>query len=154
MSEVQTPCDVVGCNLGFIDCEESTDYPDGKKKCLKCGGSGYTSNQTPYKVYVKQFDPQGMEGDNKYLEVDDVKYYTPDVSILDYSKNEWKQYLEMAETAVYIQQRVQTGNVEAAKSKEIDREDLYAFLFRVGQEYFSKLRFALQSFENYLSMST
>lgn len=152
MSEIQTPCDDVLCKgTGIIQCLSESDiekYGD-HKSCLKCGGSGYTRNQTPYKVYVKNFDPQGMEGDQKYLEVPDVQYYTPDVSILDYSKNEWKTYLEMAETAVYIQQRVQTGNVEAAKSKEIDREDLYAFLYKVGQTYFSKLRFVLQCLENY-----
>lgn len=57
----------------------------------------------------------------------------------------------MAETAVYIQQRVATGNVESAKSKEIDRDDLYSFLSRVGQCYFNRLRFVLQTFENYIS---
>lgn len=152
MSEVQTPCDAEGCSLGMVECitpEDLALYGD-QRKCVKCGGSGYTRNQTPYKVYIKQYDPQGMEGDNKHLEVDDVKYYTPDVSILDYSKNEWKNYLEMAEIAVYISQRVATGNVESAESKEIDRDDMYSFLYRVGKCYFNRLKFVLQCFENYM----
>lgn len=147
MSEIETPCDQPGCIGGEIRCDISEQYPDGVKRCSKCRGTG--ARQSPYKIYKKRYDPAGMEGDNKHLEVPDVQFYTPEVSILDYSKNEWKDYLEMAETAVYIQQRVKTGNVEAAKSKEIDREDLYSFLNMVGKSYFSKLRFVLQAIENF-----
>jgi hypothetical protein len=154
MSEIQGPCDVEGCNGGHITCESEADIAafGDKKPCRKCGGTGFTRNQTPYKVYVKQHDPQ-LQEDTKHLEVDDVKYYSPDVAILDYSKDEWKNYLEMAEMAVYVNQRVSTGNVESAKSKEIDREDMYSFLFKVGQCYFNRLRFVLQAFENYNSTS-
>lgn len=154
MSEIQTPCEG-GCEKGRIICETDSDIEvyGTTKPCLVCGGSGGTVPQTPYKVYRKTYDPNGMEGDNKYLEVDDVKYYTPDVSILDYSKNEWKNYLDMAEVAVYVNQRVATGMIESAKSKEIDRDDMYSFLFRVGQSYFNRLRFVLQCFENYLVAS-
>lgn len=150
MSEIQTPCDGEGCQDGKVTCETEADIETfgPQKKCVRCGGSGFTRNQTPYKVYVKQYDPQ-MQDDTKHLEVDDVKYYTPDVSILDYSKDEWKGYLDMAETAVYIQQRVATGSTESAKSKEIDRDDMYSFLYRVGKCYFQRLRFVLQSMENY-----
>lgn len=150
MSEIVGPCEAVGCQDGFINCETPEDLAafGEKKRCKNCR-NGWTTNQTPYKVYQKHYDPQ-MTDDAKYLEVDDVKYYTPDVSILDYSKNEWKNYLDMAETAVYIQQRVATGGVESAKSKEIDRDDMYSFLYRVGKCYFQRLRFVLQAKENYL----
>jgi len=155
MSEIQTPCDAEGCQNGQILCETEADQSEygDRKYCGKCGGSGYTRNQTPYKVYVKQYDPQGLESDNKHLDVDDVKYYTPDTSILEYSKSEWKDYLEMAETAVYISQRVATGNVESAESKQIDRDDMYSFLTKVGQCFFQRLRFVLQCFENYMIAS-
>lgn len=152
MSELQTPCDDINCQVGWVSCETEEDRTKfgERKPCLRCGGTGYMVNQTPYKMYIKKFDSQAMEGEQKYLEIDDVKYYTPDVAILNYSKQEWKDYLEEAEKAVYVSQRIKTGNVEAAKSKEIDREDLYSFLARVGQVYFSRLRFGLQCFENYL----
>lgn len=154
MSEIETPCEAEGCNGGWIICETQEDLQKfgEKKSCGVCGGTGGTTRQSPYKIYKKRFDPNMGDGE-KYLDVPDVQFYTPDVAILDYSKEEWKNYLEMAEAAVYIQQRVQTGNVESADSKEIDREDLYAFLARVGQVFFSKLRFCLQSFENYLVAS-
>lgn len=152
MSEVATPCDDPTCDEGFIMCETDEDKKmfGDKKPCKACGGSGYKTNQTPYKVYRKKYDTQGTPDEMKYLEIPDVQFYTPPTAILDYSKNEWQSYLEKAETAVYIQQRIRTGNVEAAKSKEIDREDLYAFLSRVGQCYFSRLKFVIQSMQNYL----
>lgn len=152
MSEIQSECDAEGCDKGRIECVHSDDlnkYPSGWKPCRACNGTGKRANQTPYKTYIKKYDPNGMEGDNKHLEVPEVQFYTPDTAILDYSKQEWKDYLEQAEEAVYIQKKVMTGNVEAAKSKEIDRDDLYSFLTRVAQVYFSKLRFCLQCFENY-----
>jgi hypothetical protein len=153
MSEIQPPCDAPNCVEGRIDCDVSAEFPDGFKPCTRCKGKGTLANQTPYKVYIKKYDPNGMEGDNKHLEVDDVKYYTPPTGILEYSKQEWRDYLAMAERAVYVSQRVQTGNVESADSKEIDRDDMYSFLSKVGQCYFSKLRFALQAIENYYATS-
>jgi hypothetical protein len=153
MSEIQTPCDA-GCQDGFIVCEDPTDilvFGD-QKKCIKCNGTGFTSNQSPYKVYIKQYDPYngtGSPDEAKYLDTDDVKYYSPPTDVLNYSKDEWKNYLEMAEVAVYINQRVKTGNTPSAESKNIDRDDMFAFLARVAQSYFSRLRFALQAQENY-----
>jgi hypothetical protein len=149
MSEVQGPCDAPGCNEGRIDCEVTEQFPEGWKPCRACAGTGNRANQTPYKIYIKKLDPSGMEGDNKHLEYDDVKYYTPETSILDYSKNEWKDYLNMAEQAVYVQQRVQTGNVESADSKRVTEGDMYSFLAKVGAVYFGKMRFGLQCIENY-----
>src|SRR4029078_614727 len=149
MSEIFSPCDDPLCKDGWVDCDISTMWPDGKQPCKKCGGSGQISPQTPYKTYIKRFDPQGMEGDDKILDVPHVQFYTPDTSILDYSKAEWRHYLEMAERAVYVQQKVQTGNVESADSKEIDRDDLYSFLSRIAKVYYSKIKFVLQSWENY-----
>lgn len=151
MSELQTPCDAEGCNEGIVECvlPEDVKLFGPNKKCTRCGGSGFTTNQTPYKIYQKKYDPSAMEGDQKYLTVPDVQYYTPDTGILDYSKEEWKNYLELAETAVYISQRVKTGNVESAESKNIDRDDLYSFLYKVGQTYFNKLKFVVQALENY-----
>lgn len=149
MSEIQSECNADGCTAGTVECRVSPEHPDGRMDCLKCNGTGYLVNQTPYKTYIKRYDPSAAAGENEHLKVPDVQYYTPDTGILDYSKGEWKDYLDMAEKAVYIQQKVMTGNVEAAKSKEIDRDDLYSFLTRVAQVYFQKLRFFLQCFENF-----
>lgn len=148
MSEIQTPCSNPHCREGYVYLD---DKDETKEKCKTCNGSAYTTNQTPYKVYTKRYDPQGVDGGDKYLEVPDVQFYTPDTAILDYSKNEWKDYLAMAEKAVYIQQKVETGNVESAKSKDLDREDFYSFLSKIGHTYYGKLRFVLQCLENEIS---
>lgn len=153
MSEIFSPCDDPVCKDGWVDCETTTKFPDGKKPCARCGGSGKVSNQTPYKSYIKYYDPQGMEGDDKNLEVPSVQFYTPPTDILDYSKAEWKSYLDMAERAVYVTQKVETGNVESADSKKIDRDDMYAFLSRIAKVYYSRVKFVLQSWENYFFKS-
>ncbi len=136
------------CNNGYITCAITDEFPEGKKPCPKCSG-GYTTNQTPYKVYIRKLDTSGLSGDNDHLKYDDVKYYTPDVDILDYSKDEWKSYLEEAERAIYVKQKVVTGNVESADSKKIDLDDYFAFLMRVAEMFYDRLRATIQFEENY-----
>lgn len=150
MSEVQSACDFEECQNGVVTCDVTEDFPLGLKPCSRCNGTGYTSSQTPYKIYAKKYDPAGLTDDNKsILNAPSVEYYTPDVGILTYSKQEWRDYLEMAEMAIYVQQKVQTGNVESAKSKEIDLDELYAFLLRVSKTFYDRLRFVIQCFEGY-----
>jgi hypothetical protein len=72
-----------------------------------------------------------------------VEYYSPDSAILDYSKNQWKDYLRQAEEAVFVQQKTDTGNVEAAKSKEIDREELYSWLSNISKVLYGNLQMFL-----------
>ncbi len=150
MSEVQPVCDYPTCNNGWISCDITDLNPTGQTSCPSCKGTGYKAVQSPYKVYVKRYNPNGLE-DNESLNVDDVRYYSPDVAILDYSKNEWRNYLKAAETAIFIQQQVYTGNVQSAESKDIDLEELYAFLISVSKVFYDRVRFVIQAFENYLN---
>jgi hypothetical protein len=75
------------------------------------------------------------------------------VGILNYSKEQPDRYIEKAEMAVFIQQKVQTGNTEAAKSKEIDREELYAWLANISKVLYNNLQMGLQYLENYVNSS-
>lgn len=149
MSEIQNTCDIPNCNNGYIECDVSTDFPEGIKPCAKCRGTGKISIQSPYKIYVKELKTGGIDPDNSHLDYDDVKFYTPDVSILTYSKDEWKNYLELAETAIFIQQKVKTGNVQSEGSKLVDLDELHAFLINIARAYFNGFRFVLQCYENY-----
>lgn len=152
MSEIEVPCDAIGCNGGFVTVEYSPDFPSGKKPCEVCLGVGYTTNQTPYKTYKRRFDADKFDnGTIQALNFDDVKFYTPDTNILNYSKEEWKDYLELAEQTVYVPQPIKTGNVQSAKSKEIDREDRYNFLSKIAKVFYDRLRTLMQCFENYLN---
>lgn len=155
MSEIETPCDAFGCNAGKIMVEISDTYKEGWKPCAKCGGSGYATNQTPYKIYRKRLEPNTMNEDvaRAVLNADDVKYYTPPTDVLNYSKTEWRDYLELAEGTVYVSQKVKTGNVESAASKEQDFKDRYNFLSAISKVFYNRLRSVIQFEENYLNAS-
>lgn len=148
MSEIETPCDK--CLNGRVACPISELYPEGKMDCGTCGGSGWTTPQSVYKIYKRRPDFGGVdpESTKALLEADDVKFYTPDVSILDYSKNEWRGYLNDAEEAIFVPQQTDTGNVQSFKSKEKDYEQMYAWLMTVAARFYHVLKFGIQQIEN------
>lgn len=148
MAEIQTPCD--HCTAGYVPCKPSELYPEGKIACQYCKGSGYLSVMSPYKVIQRKYDPDDA-GQNKHLQTPAVEFYSPDVGILDYSKNAWKDYLKMAETAIFVQQKVYTGQVQSAESKDIDLEELYAWLYNISKVFYDRLRLVLQAIEEYIS---
>lgn len=143
IGELETPCD---CQAGM------KKYGDKYEQCRDCNGSQFRTVQSAYKTYRRKYDPND-EGENAHLKVDPVSFYSPDVSIIDYSKNAWKDYLKMAEEAIFVQQRVQTGNVESAESKSIDREELYAWLLNISKVLYNNIRIVLQSLEDYIARS-
>lgn len=144
MSEVQQPCD---------DChgKGETSCQSGWEQCKTCKGSKYITIQSPYKVYRKVQD--SFDADNKLLSTPSVEFYTPPVGIIDYNNKQWKDYLSQAEAAVFVQQKTDTGNVEAAKSKEIDREELYSWLANISKVLYNNLQMLLQYIENYVNPS-
>lgn len=155
MSELQMPCDQPGCTNGMVKCKVTPAYPSGVMGCPKCGDTkhpGWLTVQSPYKVYQQRYDPNDSN-ENKHLNVDPVKFYSPDVAIVTYSKDAWKDYLKMAEEAIFVQQRVYTGQVESAESKEINLDELYAYLLGVAKTFYSNLRHMLQVLEEYVDRS-
>lgn len=145
MSEIQSPCDNQICSEGIVHAE------DGDHACSRCGGSGYITVQSPYKVYQKKLDTGLSDPDaiKATLAAAPVSFHTPDVSILDYSKNSWKDYLAMAEEAIFVQQKQKTGNVESAKSKELDKEAEYAFTQKIAKALNTDLQRVIQAFEDF-----
>lgn len=148
MQEMQTECDV--CNgVGTLKCDTSVN-PSGFITCKRCKGSKFITIQSPYKVYLKRPN-NSFDVDGKMMSEDSVKFFTPDTGILDYSSQQPDRYLRKAEEAVFVQQKVETGNVQAAKSKEIDREELYAWLANVAKVLYNNLQMGLQYLENYVN---
>lgn len=142
MSELQTECDK--CNgIGYLMAEDNT-----KHTCDKCRGNRYVTAQSPYKVYIKTTD-NNFNQDGKIISEDSVKFYTPDTGILSYAQEQPGYYLEKAEEAVFVQQKIKTGNVEAAKSKELDQEGLFAWLYNISKVLYGNLELFLQYMENY-----
>ncbi len=144
MSEVQQACDTCS-GKGETPCST------GWETCKSCKGSKFVTIQSPYKVYRKVQDSFDVDG--KVFSTPSVEFYTPDVGIIDYNNKNWREYLSQAESAVFVQQKTDTGNVEAAKSKEIDREELYAWLANISKVLFNNLQMFLQYLENYVSAS-
>lgn len=150
MSEVQQPCDTCS-GKGETRCIKEGDTNVTWETCKDCKGSKYVSIQSPYKIYRKVHD--SFDADNKVFSTPSVEFYTPPIGVLDYTQKNWKEYLSMAEMAVFVQQKVETGNVEAAKSKEIDREELYAWLANISKVLYNNLQMFLQYLEGYINAS-
>lgn len=150
LSELQVPCDHKGCNGGKVKCRKSNAFPDGFMNCPRCKGGGFVTAQSPYKVYTPRYDPNDAN-DNKHLNVDPVKFYSPDVGIINYSKDAWKDYLKMAEMAIFIMQKKDTGNTETVEAKERDLDEMYAWLNSVSKVFYNNLRQLLQALEEYIS---
>lgn len=156
MSELEIPCDYEGCNAGKVTCpktETYPGYPEGYKPCPRCHGSNFVAPQSPYKLYKARYDPNDP-GENAHLKTDPVRFFSPDTAIITYSKDAWKDYLKMAETAIFVQQQVYTGQVESAESKEKNFEDMYAWLSAPTKTFYQgNMRPLIQALENYISSS-
>jgi hypothetical protein len=141
MSEVQQPCD---------DCKGSgwQDTIQSHGTCKTCRGAKFITPQSPFKVYRKVHD--SFDADGKVFSTPAVDFHTPEVGILNYAAEQPDSYLEKAEEAVFVQQKVKTGNVEAAKSKQEDKEGMFAWLFNIAKVFYSNLELSLQYMENYL----
>jgi hypothetical protein len=150
MMELQVPCDHQGCAGGYIKCKKTTSYPDGRMKCPKCNGTAYVTVQSPYKVYQPKYDPNDSN-ENKHLNVDPVKFFSPDTGIINYSKEAWKDYLKMAEVAIFIMQKKDTGNTETVEAKNRDLDEMFAWLNGVSKIFYNNMRLLLQALEDYLS---
>ena len=150
MMELQVPCDHAGCSAGKVKCKKSNEHPDGYTNCPSCNGKGFVTVQSPYKVYTPRYDPNDAN-ENKHLQTDPVKFFSPDVGIIDYSKDAWKEYLKQAEEAIFITVKKETGSPQSVESKDRDLDDLYAWLLNISKVFYNNLRMALQSLEEYIS---
>lgn len=144
MSEVQQPCD--DCNG-----KGQTTCTTGWETCKSCKGSKYVTIQSPYKIYRKVADSFDVDG--KVFQTPSVEYYSPDSAILDNVSKQWRTYLEQAEESVFVVQRQDTGQVQAAKSKQLDQEGLFAWLSNISKVLFNNLEMFLQYLENYVNAS-
>jgi hypothetical protein len=140
MSELDTPCD--NCVQGLETCDPCEEHPEGTKTCHVCNGSGNASRQSQLRVYKRRISSNPDLNSN----VPVIEFYTPDTRILEYNSNAWKETLKLAEESIYIQQRVVTGNVESAKSREMQLESMYSWLDRIAETVYENINEAIQNF--------
>ncbi|CAA7196742.1 hypothetical protein [Chryseobacterium potabilaquae] len=131
MSEMELPCD--HCHQGKEKCEITEDYPLGERECTKCHGTGSLSLQSIFKIYKRKLS----EDPALNADIDPVKFHTPDVGILEYISQSWKDTLRLGEDAIYVQQIVETGNVQSAKSREKQLEQMYSWLDRLSNFFYN-----------------
>jgi len=131
MSEIELPCDA--CHSGMVKCDITDECKTGEETCKKCHGTGALSLQSVFKIYKRKLSAENPELN---IDIDPVKFHTPDIGILDYVSKAWQSSLQLAEDAIYIQQRTETGNVESAKSREKQLEQMYSWLDRISAQFY------------------
>ena len=141
MSEVELPCE--NCVRGQESCDVTESNPMGLKSCTKCQGTGHVTMQSSFKIYKRKLFPDNPELNTN---VKPVEFFTPDSAILEYNARAWKETLQMGEDAIYIQQRVETGNVESAKSREKQLESMYSWLGRISSVIYNNIQDAINNY--------
>ena len=141
MSEVELPCE--DCVRGQESCDPCEEFPDGLRTCRTCKGSGHVTMQSAHKIYKRKLFPDSPELN---ANIKPVEFFTPEIGILNYNAEAWRKTLQMGEDAIYIQQRVETGNVESAKSREKQLESMYSWLGRISNVIYYNLQ---RSLDNY-----
>lgn len=141
MSELELPCD--SCHNGVVQCDITEACPTGEEECKKCSGTGQVSLQSIFKIYKRRLSPENPELN---VNIDPVKFHTPDIGILQHVAEAWKKTLQLAEDSIYIQQRVETGNVESAKSREMQLESMYSWLDRISAQFYTSAGQILTNF--------
>ncbi len=131
MSEIELPCDT--CHSGVIKCDITEACPSGEEECKKCSGTGSVTLQSIFKIYKRKLSAENPELN---VNIDPVKFHTPDIGILHYVAEAWQKSLQLAEDAIYVQQRIETGNVESAKSREKQLEQMYSWLDRISAQFY------------------
>jgi len=131
MSEIELPCD--NCHHGIEKCDISDEHPSGEKACSKCHGTGALSLQSIFKIYKRKLSEDPAANND----IDPVKFHTPDVGILEYISKSWQNTLRLGEDCIYVQQIVETGNVQSAKSREKQLEQMYSWLDRLSNFFYN-----------------
>jgi hypothetical protein len=99
--------------------------------------------QSSFKIYKRKLFPEAPELN---VNIKPVEFFTPDIAILNYNAEAWMKNLQLGEDAIYIQQRVETGNVESAKSREKQLESMYSWLGRISSVIYENIQSTIDNY--------
>lgn len=135
--------------LGYIK-RERTGFgvSHEKEDCKVCKGNGEIIVRSPYKVMLRKRQKSNTDPLDSGL--DSVKFYNPDIGILQHSAENWQTYLEMYKRCLYLIDRRQTASVESGSSIEKQYEPLYDFMHRIGLTLFANLEVILTALQKYI----
>ena len=133
----EIPCTAEGCKGGVIQEveEKNGERHVNTKTCSTCGGRGYIVPLSPYGVLTKKTKSGLLEKDQK-ADVPMMRYISPDVEIVKYSGEHWRQLLKDAEKALNL---LFIDEAQSGKAKEIDREDKVSMLDKIGSNVFNSI---------------
>lgn len=110
----------------FQSCDITDENPLGKKSCETCNGTGLKSIQSVHNVYKAKVNEDGN------TDMESVRFHTLPTDMIDRSEKSWLKSIELGEDAIYVQKKIQTGNVESEGSKQITLEAMYNWLDRMA----------------------
>jgi hypothetical protein len=110
----------------FQGCEVTDENPLGRKSCESCNGTGLKSIQSVHNVFKAKVNEDGT------TDMESVRFHTLPTDMIDRSEKSWLKSIELGEDAIYVQKKIQTGNVESEGSKQITLEAMYNWLDRMA----------------------
>lgn len=140
------------CNMCYGSGLVKSDVPNHllglpytEKTCDTCKGSGEVITMSPYKVMLRK--RAQSNADPQDTNVDAVKFYSPDVAILQHSSDNWRGYLELFKTSLHVISRRDTKQAESGHSIEKQYEPLYDFMHNVGMTLYNNLEQILRALQ-------
>lgn len=150
MTEIETPCNNPDCYNGKVICKDPAKLELAGnpqilyESCDSCNGTGSISLQSLWRIYKRKVESTRPANETG-LEVPSVQFHLPPVEALERTNDMWKELLELAEKAIFIRDKKETGNTESASAKEKDLQDKYNALQKVAEVYYSGLETLLSA---------
>jgi hypothetical protein len=141
IGELEMECDT--CNgLKELPCNTCSD-PNETITCTSCQGTGRKSQQSAFNVYTRRINPNRPE---ETIALPPVEFYGVGVDKLQYNAENWQKSIKLAEDAIYVLNKQESGNQQSAKSKEYDLQGMYSWLSRIGTQWYSKIQDLLDTY--------
>jgi hypothetical protein len=121
-------CNATGCKNGKVYDEKTESF----HTCGTCHGKGYIAPPSPFGVLVR---PPARMGEER-KDIPSLRYITPDVGIIEYNGNHWRQLLKDAEKALNL---IFIDEAQSGIAKSIDREDKEAAIDRIGSNVYNNI---------------
>lgn len=118
----------------------------GEEK-YKNNGERKVKHSSPYGIRVRKVPAKDSTFDDTLgPEFPSRRYISPDVEALRYTGDAWKDLVRMAEESINVKN--QTLAISGA-AKEIDNEDKYSMITKIGNNYFNVMQNCLRYISGY-----
>lgn len=145
MTEIESPCQEPSCVNGKNLCSDEEQAANGGqmyKNCTTCNGTGNVSMQTLWRKFMRKIDPNRTASESG-LDIPSVQYHLPPTDALTRTNELWKEALEMAEKAIFVNEKKETGNTQSADAKEKDLQEKYNSLTKSSNVFYNGLEVLL-----------